>query len=69
VVDKNIIKKISEQEMDRKAFLKYSGIALLGLVGLKTVVSLFTQLDEKQVGTNATKDASSHGFGSGKYGA
>jgi hypothetical protein len=67
VADNNIIKKIADKEMDRKDFLKYSGVALLGLAGLKTIVSLFTQIDEKPPVANTT-DAKPHGFGGGKYG-
>jgi hypothetical protein len=63
VVNKNILQKISDQEMDRKDFLKYSGIALLGVVGL-----LFRPADQKTVVVESSK-TNSHGFGSGKYGA
>jgi len=67
-VNKNILQKISNQEMDRKDFLKYSGIALLGVVGLKTVATLlFRQSDQKLVVVESSK-TTPHGFGSGKYG-
>lgn len=52
--------------MDRKDFLKYSGLVLIGLVGLKGVVTLLTKPDTATV-ANTTK--TSRGFGSGKYGA
>jgi len=53
--------------MDRKTFLKYSGLILVGLTGFKTVLNLITQTDPKIL---ASKDAiKSHGFGGGKYGA
>jgi len=69
VINKNIIKTISDKEMDRKDFLKYSGIALLGLVGLKTIISVLTQPDNHNVNTvNSHKDVK-NGFGGGKYGA
>ena len=64
---KNIIQTISEKEMDRKEFLKYSGLALLGLVGFKSVATLLTKMDNVQVITE--KHSNSSGFGSGKYGA
>lgn len=53
--------------MDRKTFLKYSGLILVGLTGFKTVLNLLTQTDPK---TLASKDvAKTRGFGGGKYGA
>ena len=68
MVNKNILQKISDQEMDRKDFLKYSGIALLGVVGLKTIATLlFRPSDQKTVVVESSK-TTSHGFGSGKYG-
>jgi len=54
--------------MDRKEFLKYSGVALLGLVGLKGIVSLLSLSDEHSTAGLAEKSGS-RGFGSGKYGA
>lgn len=66
VAQKNIIKAISEKEMDRKDFLKYSGVVLLSVIGLKGVVSLINQVD-KPVSTTQTPGP--RGFGSGKYGA
>lgn len=68
MTNKNIIQTIRNQEMDRKDFLKYSGLVLLGLVGLKTVASLLNQSDSpKLINTESTKQAT-HGFGGGKYG-
>ncbi len=67
-MDKNILKKISDQEMDRKDFLKYSGLVLLGVVGLKTVASLLFKVGDQQVITQTDKN-NTRGFGSGKYGA
>jgi hypothetical protein len=68
VVNKNILQTISDQEMDRKDFLKYSGLLLLGLVGLKTVASFLSQPDNKLTVIEPPKEVS-RGFGSGKYGA
>ena len=65
VAQKNIIKAISEKEMDRKDFLKYSGVVLLSVIGLKGVVSLINQVD-KPVATNQTSER--QGFGGGRYG-
>lgn len=68
VIKKNIIKTIKDKEMDRKEFLKYSGLVLLGVVGLKGIASLFTPSNERIVSVLAEKNES-HGFGSGKYGS
>jgi len=68
VIDKDIIKTISDKEMDRKDFLKYSGLALLSVVGLKSVAALLTQSEANKIASQA-KNQLSRGFGSGKYGA
>jgi hypothetical protein len=68
VADKNIIQAIRDKEMDRKDFLKYSGLALLGIVGLKTIATLLIKADNhKQTAIEPSKEVT-RGFGSGKYG-
>jgi hypothetical protein len=67
VAQKNILKAIGDKEMDRKDFLKYSGVVLLSVVGLRGVVSLLSQVD-KPVATTTTPEKP-RGFGSGRYGA
>lgn len=54
--------------MDRKDFLKYSGLLLLGVVGFKGVASLLSQLDKTPLVADKSNQTS-RGFGSGKYGA
>ena len=68
MINKNIVQTILNKEMDRKEFLKYSGLVLLSLVGLKTIISLLNQPSEKLTVIESRKE-SMHGFGSGKYGA
>lgn len=63
----NLIQAICNKEMDRKEFLKYSGVALLGVIGLKGLVALL-MAPEEQIALNSSKDNNNHGFGSGKYG-
>ena len=53
--------------MDRKEFLKFSGVALLGLVGFKSIVNLL--LSDEPKANIISSDSVNHGFGSGKYGA
>ncbi len=63
---KDIIQAIRDKEMDRKDFLKYSGLVLLGLAGFKTIANLLLQPESKPtIATNKT----GRGFGSGRYGA
>lgn len=64
---KKLIQTISEKEMDRKEFLKYSGYALLGLVGLKGIANLFIPTTNTQI--KSKNEIVARGFGSGKYGA
>jgi hypothetical protein len=66
VINKDIIQTIRDKEMDRKDFLKYSGLALLSVVGLKTIATLLTQPEPKKLSESQNK--SSRGFGGGKYG-
>lgn len=50
--------------MDRKDFLKYSGLVLLSVVGFKGIAGLLTH-PEKHLGRS---NESGRGFGGGKYG-
>jgi hypothetical protein len=68
VINKDILRDIRNKEMDRKTFLKYCGVTILGLVGLKTAVNLLSELDNKKSVSNS-KGSSTSGFGGGKYGA
>jgi len=67
MVNKNLVQKIGDQEMDRKAFLKYSGLLLASLVGLRGIISLLTVSEPPQPIIDNKQTAK--GFGSGKYGA
>ena len=70
VINKNIIKTISEKEMDRKDFLKYSGLALAAAVGLRSVVTLLTQPESSKITMiEHIHHESTRGFGGGRYGA
>ena len=53
--------------MDRKDFLKYSGLALVAVAGFKTVVTFLTQTENQKV-IEVSKETT-RGFGGGKYGA
>lgn len=69
MINKNILQTIRDKEMDRKEFLQYSGLVLLGLVGLKAVVSLLLKTDDHQLTVAESPKEAVHGFGSGRYGA
>ena len=64
---KNILQNIRDHEMDRKDFLKYSGVVLIGIVGLKGLLAILAQPEIPT--TVSTAQQSKRGFGSGKYGA
>jgi hypothetical protein len=69
VISKNIIKTIGDKEMDRKDFLKYSGVVMLSLVGLKAIISILSQSDDHKTSVINSQQRATHGFGGGKYGA
>jgi len=54
--------------MDRKDFLKYSGVVLVGIVGLKGIISLLTTPNEHP-NVGIVEKNESRGFGSGRYGS
>jgi hypothetical protein len=65
VVNKKKVQDIFSQEMDRREFLKYSGLFLLSIFGLKALLSFLS--DDKLVVMNNSNNP--RGFGSGKYGS
>lgn len=67
IIDTQALKKLTDKEMDRKDFLKYSGVVLLGVIGLKGVMALLTQA-EKPIASDTQANRSGKGFGGGKYG-
>jgi hypothetical protein len=67
VAKKNIFQTIKNKEMDRKDFLKYSGLTLAAVVGLKGIISILSTDDTVKIVSNTSND-STHGFGGGKYG-
>lgn len=70
MLDKNIINLIKEKEMDRKDFLKYVGLLLLSLVGLRAFISMINENGSREkIMINSHNDTNkSHGFGGGRYG-
>lgn len=71
MINKTIIQKISDQEMDRKTFLKYSGLMLVGVVGLRGLATLLTGDTPQPIASKQkleTPNVNSRGFGGGKYG-
>ena len=63
---KNVLQTIREQEMDRKSFLKMSGLVLLSFFGVGTIIKLLLPVNTSN--QNNAQGQSSKGFGSGKYG-
>ena len=68
VTDKNIFKAIGNKEMDRKYFLKYIGLVLLSIVGLKTFISLLSQSTDQAIPALGFQKEATPIFGSSKYG-
>lgn len=69
MINKDIFKAIGNKEMDRKDFLKYSGLVLLSMIGLRAFVSLLSQSNNHTIPALKSQKEATHGFGSGKYGA
>ncbi len=55
--------------MDRKDFLKFSGLVVLSLVGVSKVVSLLTKSDSPKLVVNKPNKQSTRGYGGGGYGS
>lgn len=53
--------------MDRKQFLRVSGLVLLGIIGANKVIAILDNADE--LSKIADSKRASHGFGSSKFGA
>lgn len=70
LIDKQTLKIISDKEMDRKDFLKYTGVVLLSVVGFKAITNILLQVDDEPPYSNTSSTSKSgYGFGGGKYGA
>ncbi|MEI6054198.1 MAG: hypothetical protein WCQ49_02390 [Candidatus Saccharibacteria bacterium] len=69
MIKKNILQVMGDKEMDRKDFLKYSGLVVLGLVGFKTIANLLAGIGDKKVVTAEPRKQVTRGFGGGKYGS
>ncbi|NTW61556.1 hypothetical protein HGB24_02630 [Candidatus Saccharibacteria bacterium] len=70
VLDKGIVKSIKTMEMDRKEFLKYSGIILVGVLGLGGILKLVTNSNNQNIiPISKSSGDGGRGFGNGRYGA
>ena len=67
MIGKEFIQSIKEKEMDRKTFLKYSGLSILSLVGFNTIMALLSKVDDKKL-LASSKKSDATGYGGGKYG-
>jgi hypothetical protein len=67
VINKNILQAIGKKEMDRKDFLKFSGLAILSLVGVGKVVSLLTKTDNSQLAITKPHEQTTRGYSGGGY--
>ena len=69
MINKKVIQAIQNQEMDRKEFLKYSGIVVVGLMGFRGLVSMLSLPDKPEVIVRTQEKQATKGFGSGRYGS
>ena len=65
MINKKTIQTIGSKEMDRKEFLKYSGLFLLSLVGFRSIISFLSQDDKYKI---IASNDNPRSYGSGKYG-
>jgi len=55
--------------MDRKEFLKYGGIVMVGLLGFRGVMTLLDPTAKPDIIVRTQEKPATKGFGSGRYGA
>lgn len=67
MINKNILNSIGKKEMDRKDFLKFSGLVILSLVGVGRVVSFLTKADDNNLAIAGSHEQTTRGYGSGGY--
>ncbi len=67
MLEQKYIQKLMQTPMDRKQFLRYIGVAALGVIGINKIIGLMLQSHPatKQL-TN--KSLTKRSFGEGKYG-
>lgn len=65
---KNVLNSVGNKEMDRKDFLKFSGLIVLSLVGVGKVVSLLTKPDNPKLAVTKPNKQATRGYGGGGYG-
>ena len=68
MISKSTSQAIKDKEMDRKGFLKYTGLLVLSLVGLKTVISLLSQTDNNKIVTSKQGRDIASVYGNSGYG-
>lgn len=67
-INKSTIQAIKDKEMNRKDFLKFSGLIVLSLVGVGKVVSLLTKADSPKLAVTKPHEQTTRGYGGGGYG-
>jgi hypothetical protein len=54
MINKKLIQDIGDKQMDRKDFLKFGGLALVSLVGLKNLLGILNSTDAKKNESNSS---------------
>jgi len=68
---KRVLQDLEDKDMDRRDFLKYAGVFVLGIASAKTALGLILPpVQETQFATKDTarRSNSGRGFGRSKYG-
>lgn len=69
MINKKIIQDIGDKQMDRKDFLKFGGLVLVSLVGLKNLLGILNSTDaKKNQSNNSTQSKVDDSYGGTNYG-
>ena len=67
---KRLLNDLEDKDMDRRDFLKYAGMLVLGVVSAKTALGLLIPEEMTKMPTTETpKQSTGRGFGASRYGA
>lgn len=66
---KRLLNDLEDKDMDRRDFLKYAGMLVLGVVSAKTALGLLIPEEMTKMSSDEPKQKSGRGFGASRYGA
>lgn len=65
---KKLLRDLEDKDMDRRDFLKYAGLFLLGIVGTSSALGWVLPETTQYVPEKTAPHKATRGFGSSKYG-